>query len=75
VRILPGEAEGVLIKGGLRKSEAKRKSVAGRKPWDEVAIFKALVLQALYNLFDDQVEYQLRDRLSLCASLRLLSVV
>src|SRR2546423_6166616 len=27
-------------------------------------IFKALVLQALYNLSDDQVEYQLRDRLS-----------
>jgi len=27
-------------------------------------IFKALVLQALYNLSDDQVEYQLRDRFS-----------
>jgi IS5 family transposase len=27
-------------------------------------IFKALVLQALYNLSDDQAEYQLRDRLS-----------
>jgi IS5 family transposase len=31
---------------------------------DEVVIFKALVLQALYNLSDDQAEYQLRDRLS-----------
>ena len=31
------------------------------KPWDEVVIFKALVLQALYNLSDDQAEYQLRD--------------
>ncbi len=29
----------------------------------KVVIFKALVLQALYNLFDDQAEYQLRDRL------------
>jgi transposase, IS5 family len=29
-----------------------------------VVIFKALVLQALYNLSDDQAEYQLRDRLS-----------
>lgn len=53
-----------LIKGGLRKSETERKSVAGRKPWDEVVIFKALVLQALYNLSGDQAEDQLRDRLS-----------
>src|ERR1700738_1628540 len=45
-----------LIKGELRRSEAERKSSAGRKPWDEVVIFKALVLQALYNLSDDQAE-------------------
>src|SRR6202045_111926 len=43
-----------LIKGELRRSEAERNSSAGRKPWDEVVIFKALVLQALYNLSDDQ---------------------
>src|SRR5882757_294032 len=53
-----------LITGGLRASDVARKSPAGRKPWDEVVIFKALVLQALYNLSDDQAEYQLRDRLS-----------
>src|ERR1700731_473363 len=53
-----------LIKGELRTSDATPKSLAGRKPWDEVMIFKALVLQALYNLSDDQAEYQLRDRLS-----------
>src|SRR3979490_1255697 len=52
------------ITGGLRASDVARKSPAGRKPWDEVVIFKALVLQALYNLSDDQAEYQLRDRLS-----------
>src|ERR1700731_4491156 len=52
-----------LIKGELRTSDATRKSLAGRKPWDEVMIFKALVLQALYNLSDDQAD-QLRDRLS-----------
>ena len=55
-----------LITGGLRSSDVARKSPAGRKPWDEVVIFKALVLQALYNLADDQAEYQLRDRLSSC---------
>ena len=53
-----------LIKSELRRKDAERKSSAGRKPWDEVVIFKALVLQALYNLSDDQAEYQLRDRLS-----------
>ena len=53
-----------LIKGGLRRSEGDRKSAAGRKPWDEVLIFKVMVLQALYNVSDDQMEYQLRDRLS-----------
>jgi len=29
-----------------------------------LVIFKALVVQALYNLSDDQAEYQLRDHLS-----------
>ncbi len=29
-----------------------------------LAMFKAIVLCELYNLSDDQVEYQLRDRLS-----------
>jgi IS5 family transposase len=53
-----------LIKGGLRRAEVERKSAAGRKPWDEVLIFKVLVLQALYNLSDESMEYQLRDRLS-----------
>ena len=36
-----------LITGGLRASDVARKSPAGRKPWDEVVIFKVLVLQAL----------------------------
>jgi IS5 family transposase len=49
---------------GLRTQASDRKSAAGRKPWDEVMIFKALVVQALYNLSDEQMEYQLRDRLS-----------
>jgi transposase, IS5 family len=53
-----------LIEHGLRTAAADRKSAAGRKPWDEVVIFKALVVQALYNLSDEQMEYQLRDRLS-----------
>jgi IS5 family transposase len=42
-----------LINGERRTSETARKSPAGRKPWDEVVIFKALVLQALYNLSEE----------------------
>jgi IS5 family transposase len=53
-----------LLEHGLRTPAAERKSAAGRKPWDEVVIFKALVVQALYNLSDEQMEFQLRDRLS-----------
>jgi IS5 family transposase len=48
----------------VRTPASERRSAAGRKPWDEVLIFKALVVQALYNLSDEQMEYQLRDRLS-----------
>lgn len=59
-----GKLKAALVAGGLRIAEDERKSAAGRKPWDEVLIFKVLVLQALYNLSDDQTEYQLRDRLS-----------
>jgi IS5 family transposase len=41
-----------------------RKSNAGRKPFDAVLMFKTLILQSLYNLSDDQLEFQIRDRLS-----------
>ena len=47
-----------------RKSPEERKSNAGCKPWDAVVMFKAIILCALYNLSDDQVEYQIRDRFS-----------
>lgn len=45
----------------LRRSKRKK---GGRPPFDVVLMFKVLVLQALYNLSDDQTEYQIRDRLS-----------
>ena len=41
-----------------------RKSAAGAKPWDVVRMFKVLILQQTYNLSDEQIEYQIRDRLS-----------
>lgn len=48
-----------------------RKSNAGRPPFDELLMFKTLVLQSLYNLSDDQVEFQIRDRYSFCRFLGL----
>jgi IS5 family transposase len=44
--------------------EYARKSNAGRKPMDAIVMFRMLVLRSLYNLSDEQVEFQVRDRLS-----------
>ena len=52
------------LEAAWRKPAEERKSNAGCKPWDAVVMFKAIVLCALYNLSDDQVEYQIRDRFS-----------
>ena len=42
----------------------ERKSNAGRHPYDCILLFKTIVLQRLYNLSDDQTEYQINDRMS-----------
>ena len=47
-----------------RKPDAERRSPAGRKPVDAVLMFKTLVVSALCNLSDAQIEDQVRDRLS-----------
>ncbi len=44
--------------------EKDRKSPAGAKGYDPVMMFKILVLQSLYNLSDDQIEFQILDRIS-----------
>ena len=36
----------------------------GRPPFDALVMFKVLVLQRIYNLSDDQMEFQLNDRRS-----------
>lgn len=59
--MVPWESFRYLIKKALAR---KDRSNGGRPPFDDVLMFKILVLQALYNLSDDQVEYQIRDRLS-----------
>ena len=44
--------------------DKEHKSNAGRKPFDPVLMLKVLILQSLYNLSDEQTEFQIRDRLS-----------
>ncbi len=42
-----------------RVHEKQRKSHAGAKPFDEVLMFKIVVLQQLNNLSDDGIGYQI----------------
>jgi transposase, IS5 family len=39
-------------------------SKGGRPAYDRVMLFKAMVLKKIYSLSDDQLEYQINDRLS-----------
>ena len=47
-----------------RVHKKDRKSNAGARPKDVVMMFKGLVIQNLYGLSDDQLEYQIQDRRS-----------
>src|SRR6056297_1248504 len=62
--VVPWEEFRPALEAVWRKLDTERKSRAGRKPMDAIVMFKTLVLGALYNLSDDQIEYQVRDRLS-----------
>ena len=62
--LVPFESFRAEIEAVVRLAPEERKSNAGRKPFDAVMMFKILVLQTLYNLADEQIEYQIRDRLS-----------
>ena len=57
--MIPWESFRKPLKKTLRR---KDRSAGGRPPFDDVLMFKVLVLQALYNLSDDQTEYQIRER-------------
>lgn len=50
-----------ILKKALRKIP---KGLGGRPPYDYMLMFKVLILQRFYNISDDQMEYQLNDRLS-----------
>jgi IS5 family transposase len=44
--------------------QIRNNALVGCKGFDVVMMFKILILQALYNLSDDVMEYMIRDRLS-----------
>lgn len=47
------------------------KGKGGRPPYDYALLFKILILQRYYNLSDDQIEYQINDRMSFMRFLNL----
>jgi IS5 family transposase len=51
--------------------EKEEKGIGGRPAFDYVMMFKILVLQRYYNLSDEQMQYQILDRLSFMRFLRL----
>src|SRR2546422_705526 len=63
-RLVPWESFRAEVEAVGLTSDELKKSSAGRKPFDALLMFRMLVLQALNNLSDEQVEYQVRDRLS-----------
>ncbi|MGI6689125.1 MAG: IS5 family transposase [Christensenellales bacterium] len=54
-----------MFEGTLNKVFAKeQKGVGGRPPYSYLLMFKILILQRLFNISDDQAEYQINDRVS-----------
>jgi IS5 family transposase len=52
-------------------SKPANRNKMGRPPFDRTLMFKILILQSLYSLSDDQMEYQITDRLSFRRFLKL----
>jgi len=44
--------------------EKERKSNAGRRPYPYLSMFKVMILQNLYNIADEQMQFQMLDRLT-----------
>jgi len=61
-REVPFESFRAEIEAAVLTPVSEKKSTARRKLIDVMVMFRILVLQSLYNLSDEQVEYQVRDR-------------
>ena len=52
-----------MFRPALEKARDKgRQSTVGPKGYDVILLFKILILQSLYNLSDDAIEFQILDR-------------
>ena len=69
--LVPWESFRETIEAVVLTPAAEKTSKAGRKPIDAIVMFRMLILQSLYNLSDDQAEYQVRDRLSFTRFLKI----
>ena len=63
-RLVPWEDFRAEIEAVVLTADNDKKNSAGRNPIDALVMFRMLVVQSLYNLSDEQAEYQARDRLS-----------
>ena len=54
-----------LFEGTLNRVFAKEnKGAGGRPPYNYLLLFKTLILQRLFNISDDQAEFQINDRMT-----------
>jgi transposase, IS5 family len=61
----------VAVADKIWRASSESKDARGRKPWSSELMLRVLLLKRLYNLSDEQTEYQLRDRLSFLRFARL----
>ena len=54
----------VVVAEKIWRAGGEKKAACGPKPWAAEVMLRVMVLKRLYNLSDEQMEYQLRDRLS-----------
>jgi len=47
-----------------RAMKKETKGNCGPPPYDYIMMFKVLILQRLYNVSDEQMEFQINDRLT-----------
>ena len=54
----------VAVAEKILRAGADKKAFCGPKPWATEVMLRIIVLKRLYNLSDEQVEYQMPDRLA-----------
>ena len=59
--VIEWEAFRPILEGVFPKSDP---SLGGRPPFDKVMLFKILIIQSHYNISDDDLEFQILDRLT-----------